>query len=424
MFTTAIAICLFTTTSLPQRQSRSGPYRSLKEAASKRRSEVESDLDTRSLDRSDPFDAKIQKGLDNLNFGWKNAGFRGDVQILWIRKGSTIAHPDLGILVNRDELKTVLDRATRTVRDRQGEDFLYMAAIAHEYGHLAQYQRYGVDKALAYPNIVAELQADVLAGTWVGNQLISPLLENRPSTQSEMDRFTSDLKAKLDVVGNLVKTLGEMGDAEHGTASQREKALERGVTLALLPLYKALGAPTDKLERDLEFRYGREKAIDWSLKIAEKIAGVSSVRGTLSESGRAIEAFFAAGKSFERAQGKETDKGIFESRLKFPGSRDITVYAEAGKPDESWVNIELAYIRNSSQDALTRELDRYIGLVDGAGLSGFTKSTKDSRDSTGTWYGPRTFWKASDGRTIELKGTFSKKYSASSIALHLSWTGG
>ena len=144
----------------------------------------------------------------------------------------TQAHPTLGILVDRVELKHLFD-SLRSLKGMMGVpaaaiqqriSYVTLFLVAHEYGHLQQYQRFGIPAVVAPDSTrLIECGADLLGGAGYRSFLAS--LDGSVAWPKEA------LPAAVDF-GHVVGSTDWLDGTDYPLAEHRRKCIEAGIEVA------------------------------------------------------------------------------------------------------------------------------------------------------------------------------------------------
>ncbi len=132
------------------------------------------------FDRADPFGSTVLVEADLLA-RW--SGVRAKIAQ---SHNSTAAYPCGLIGINVAELRNLFGHFT-------GDKFdtAVFFALAHEFGHLVQYDIFGINETFSRPPIEIEGHADVLSGVWLGIRLF----QGAPRLPDDVRDATLQLKS-------------------------------------------------------------------------------------------------------------------------------------------------------------------------------------------------------------------------------------
>jgi hypothetical protein len=400
----------------------------LSEGASATAERIRQELGLVALDTSDPFDRRVREEVDYLDWGYNLVQPNsGKTQVRWFRPGAnqgTLASPDEGLVLNRNEIKGIVDSLKRRYGDQEAEAVVYIAALAHERAHLAQFKYYGgyEEFLVAHPAKVIEVQADIIAGTWMGGKIFNPsILTIRPDqwneAQSRMKRF---IQASQDAM-TLMGAMGEAkGDHHHGNSDQRNEAFGQGTLLGMITWMRSVPDLPQELvdyrfgaEQRIDFHYGQEKMMEWSLKQAYRLSGLRQpTRGTApSQLSEALASLITASRNFgdirgdKDTEGSDEDVDYYSAINPVPGALETVIHIDKADPNDSYVVVNC--FRGSSQesDAARQAFHSWDAAVTAALPQGYTREDRSARAVRSTSFKRigSIRWRSMHGRTVRLE---------------------
>jgi hypothetical protein len=199
----------------------------------------------------------------------------------------TQAHPALGILVDRSELKHLFD-SLRSLKGMMGVpaaaiqqrvSYVALFLVAHEHGHLRQYRRFGIPAVTAPDSTrLVECGADLLGGMAYRDFLASPGGSTVPREA---------LPAAVDF-GHVVGSTDWLDGTDYPLPEDRRKCIETGIEVAaaLADLKAVRAGDTDSAtsasarfleESEPELYAGQLDLVEWSRLRARAILSRQSV---------------------------------------------------------------------------------------------------------------------------------------------------
>lgn len=252
----------------------------------------------RPLDLSDPLDRSLRVELNNMDQGYaligqpitKNSGKTGlpSTNLRWYNGGSSYGNSTEGIVLNRNALeKQAHDLMGQEPFKSMNMNFFSVllsvctVALAHERTHVLQEQRENDIPSKDPEGLMREAQADIFAGAWFSNKFVTGMMEMgttpKPPSKADVEKATVELTQQARLLQQILMNLGDKTSAKHPSGEQRQELFARGLALPLFNWFVSIpgsGYSYERIRRELGFRFGEEKAWEWSWRVAQHVTGV------------------------------------------------------------------------------------------------------------------------------------------------------